>query len=437
VSAPLGRGVEAALRAPDWVLLAVLALLPSLVSVWSIPLGAALLDASCAPDESAHMEQVAALFDGRTGVWPERPSRMSMYLPTPYAPHLSGLAVARAGADAPWMYRLPLTDETYRGYPLARLGSVVLGTLAVLALAAATAAATGSRDAGRFAGVIAALYPQRFFVASYVNNDVGTFAAGAFLALALARWLRDGEGTFGLPLVGVACGAVLLAKPSGYVLLPPTACWVAWAVIHGRVPMREVARAGLIAIAIATPLLVWNAVRNGGLDPLGIGTYRRFVASDDWHGLVLPEHAPFLFLRALARSSFMKFSNMSLAIPGWLYAPWLVSVPIGLWLGLRRLGGAPASARRAMAWIASTAVLGLAAMVYECFWIDFSPQGRYVLLPIVILTLAAWLAATSGGDRVARRRWAIGYLAVVALWSLWLLIEAPCGPGIALPEPHP
>jgi 4-amino-4-deoxy-L-arabinose transferase-like glycosyltransferase len=437
VSTPLGRGGEAALRAPDWVLLAVLALLPSLVSIWAIPLGAALPHASCAPDEGAHMQHLAALFDGRTGVWPEQPSRMSMYLPTPYAPHLVGLGVARAGADAPWMYRLPLADQTFRGYPLARLGSVLLGAFAVLALAAAASAATGSRDAGRFAGVVAALYPQRFFIASYVNNDAGTFAAGALLVLALARWLRDGEGSRGLMLVGAACGTVLLGKPSGYVLLPPTACWLVWAALRGRVPFREVARAAVLASAIAAPLLVWNAIRNGGLDPLGVGTYRRFVASSDWHGLVLPEHAPYVFVRALARSSFMKFSNMSLAIPAWLYAPWLVSVPIGLWLGSRWLRDAPASARRASAWIASVAVLAFAAMVYECFWIDFSPQGRYVLLPVVLLTLAAWLAATSGGDRAARRRWAIGYLAVVALWSLWLLVEVPCGPGISLPEPHP
>ena len=45
-------------------------------------------------------------------------------------------------------------------------------------------------------------------------------------------------------------------------------------------------------MAIATPLLAWNALRNGGFDPLGTSAYRRFLASASWHGeagMILPD----------------------------------------------------------------------------------------------------------------------------------------------------
>jgi hypothetical protein len=74
-------------------------------------------------------------------------------------------------------------------------------------------------------------------------------------------------------------------------------------------------------------------------------------------------------------------------------------------------------------------------MIYECFWIDFSPQGRYVLLPIVTLTAVAWVGPLAGGTPRARL-WtglAIGYLRLAAGWSLWLLVRWPCGPDVALP----
>lgn len=437
------RSDDGSLLARDWVLIAAIALLPSLFSIWAIPLGAAVPDPSCAPDEAAHMQQVAALARGDTSAWPARDSRMSMHLQTPYLPHLAALAAARAGADPAWAYRFPLVKEVYRGFPVTRLASVALGVLGVLALAAAVATATGSRDAGRFAGLVAALFPQRFFISSYVNGDAATFAAGALLVLALARWRDRGESAVGLPLVGIACGAVLLAKPNGYVLLPPTALWLAWSALRGAreehpraLPLRDLVRAALIAVAIATPVLVWNGVRLGSLDVLGIGAYRSYLASDAWHGaagMTLPENAPWVFARALARSSFMKFGNMSLAIPSPLYAVWLVSLPAGLLLAARRLHDAPASTWRAAAWIGGVAAFAFAAAVYECFWVDFSPQGRYVLLPVVILTLVSWLGWTSEGDRVLRRRVLVGYLAVVALWSLALLVVMPCGAHVALP----
>jgi hypothetical protein len=416
-----------------------LALVPSLIAAWAIPLGAGLPDRSCAPDEGAHMTYVNDLAGGRFATWPEIDSRMSMYLPSHYAAQVGGLVLARAGLDRPWQYRLPVLDERDRGFPLARAGSSALGALAVTALAAAAAHVTGSRAAGIAAGIVGALYPQRFFVAGYVNNDVATFAAGALLVLALARWLAAGEADRGVTFVGAASGAVLLAKASGYVLLPPTAAWLLWARLHGRASTRALLRGAIVSLAIAAPVLLWNALRTGG-DPLGIALYHRFLASPAWRAdgaYALPDDAALVFARALTRSSFMKFSNMSLALPVWLYLPWLASVPIGLGWAVARVRGATPAARRAASWVGAVAALALAAMVYECFWVDFSPQGRYVLLPVVILTAAAWIAPSlSGSGRGPLwTRLALAYLVVAAVWALWLLVQWPCGPEVTLPEP--
>jgi 4-amino-4-deoxy-L-arabinose transferase-like glycosyltransferase len=433
---PSRRAVRG-LRRRDAALIAVLAALPSLAAAWLIPLGAATPDPSCAPDERAHMAYVAALADGRLPARPDMDLRMAMYPPTLYAAQLAGLALARGGADAPWQYRLPLRDPSYRGFPLARLGSVLLGVLGSLAVAAGVAVATGAGSAALLAGIVTALYPQRFFVSAYVNADALTFAAGAFLFLALMRWLRDGEGDRGLALVGIASGFVLVGKANGYALLPPTACWLAWALFRGRVAASQLARAAALAGALAVPVFAWNALRNEG-DFLGFGVRHQLIATPEWQtGPGMPDDAVVIFARLLARSAFMKFSNMSLSIPVWLFVPWLVSLPIGLWAAARRLPGGPASAQRAAAWLAAVTLLSLAAVAYDSFVVDFSPQGRYVLLAAVLSTVVAWVVpAWLGGTR--GRRWthlAIAYLAVTAAWSLWLLFLWPCGPGVPLPGP--
>lgn len=423
------------LRARDLLLIGLLAIAPSLAGAWLIPLGAGTPDPSCAPDEGAHVDYAVALAEGRWRPWPE--SRMAMLPPSEYALQAAALALARAVADPAWAYRLPLRDPRYRGFPLARAASALYGAAAVVALAAAAALLTGSRASGLLAGAVAALHPQRFFIASYVNADAPALAAGSLLVLALSAWMQRGEGERRLGAVGLACGLVATQKLNGFAALPPTAAWVVWATWRGRLRLRAVARAAALGVALAGPVLLWNAVRNGG-DPLGIVALRRFWESPLWHGgsgPLLPEHAAWVFFRALARSSFMKFANMSLALPLPLHVPWLAFVVTGLGTAAAALRRGSPAFRRAAAWTASTAALALGACLWLSFRYDFSPQGRYVLLPVLLLTVAA---ALSPPTRPAwlRRAWpaaVVCYLALAAAWSLALLWAAPCGPGVVLP----
>ncbi len=416
------------------VAIACVALVLGLMVAWLVPLGAATPDPNCAPDEQAHFDYISALADGRFGSWPEVDSRMAMFTPGQYAFQVAGLKLARVGVDGAAWYRSPPRDPRLRGFPVARLGSVLLGVLAVLCLADAAAVATGSQDLATAAGLVAAFYPQRFFLSGYLNNDVFTFACGALLLAAVVRWARAGERDSGLIAVGVACGLLAVAKPSGHALLPPTLVWVGWAAARHRVSRRAAISAGLAAAALAVPMLTWNAIRNGG-DALGVSVYKSFVASDSWRGSpepALPAKAVWVFSRSLLRSSFMKFGNQDLGLPALLYLPWLLLLIVGLGVAVARSRGGEPKILRPAAWLAGSAGLSFAALLYQCLLVDFSPQGRYVLLPAVVLTLVALWAVTDGPG-IRWRLLAVAYFALAALWSLILLWQQPCGPGVVLP----
>ncbi len=422
------------LRFADRAAIGALALLLGLATVWLIPLGSVFPDPSCAPDELAHFGYVDALASGRFDSWPRFDNRMAFFPPGQYLFQTLGLQVGRAGVDVPALYRFPPESAKLDGLALARLGSVLLGVLAVLMLADAAAVVTGSRRAGIVAGVIAAFFPQRFFQFGYVNNDAFTFACGALAIAGLARWARSGEGEKHLAAVALACGLLAFAKPTGYPFLFATLTWVGWAAFRRRISRSALGKAAIIAAVVSVPMLAWNAVRTGG-DPIGVWVYRAFVASDSWRGteqLAFPPQPIRTFFRSLVSSSFMKFGNNDLHLPAGLYLPWLLILVLGLAAALYRLRRADASRIRMATWLGASLLLSFAAVVYECLEVDFSPQGRYVLLAVVALTLTCSRALTeSPGVRWRRNAIELGlvaYFAGAACWSLWLLWQYPCGP---------
>ncbi len=421
------------LRNLDRAGIAVLALLLGLATAWLIPFGGGVSDPNCAPDELAHFSYVEALASGHFESWPESDDRMAFFPPGQYLFQTLGLLAGRAGLDAPELYRVPIGDAELEGFPIARLGSVLLGVLAVVLLADAAAVVTGSRRAGVVAGVIAALFPQRFFQFGYVNNDAFTFACGALAIAGLARWARAGEGEKHLAAVALAGGLLAIAKPTGYPFLITTLAWVGWAAFHRRIPWPALGKAAAVAAVVAGPMLAWNAVRNGG-DPLGVWVNRAVVASDSWRGseqLAFPPQPVWTFFRSLTSSSFMKFGNNDVHLPAVLYLPWLSILALGLCAFLYRVRRLEAVRQRMAAWLAASLALSFTAIVYQCFAVDFSPQGRYVLLAVVALTLVCCRALAE--IRHARSRGAIeiglvAYFAFAACWSLWLLWQHPCGP---------
>jgi hypothetical protein len=281
---------------------------------------------------------------------------------------------------------------------------VLLGVAGSLLLARAAGRFVRDRRAGTLAGVAAALYPQYAFVTAYCNADAYTIFAGLLLVDALAAWAARGEGAGGLAYVGAAAGVVLSAKVNGFYLLAPAALWV----LARRPPLAALARATALGLAIAVPPLAWNAARTGG-DAFGVQRYSLFMA-EVWRPQTLLQipHGAATFAYLISSSAIGVFGNMSLPLP------WPLRGGIGALIAC----GALVAARtrpwsRGARFVAAAAVLNVLSELAKCVLVDFQPQGRYLLLPALLLTTVALLGP-------ARRwpRWPALFLAVLALGAL-------------------
>jgi len=415
------------MSAGQLVAVAVAALALRLFVAWALPLGIASGDPNCAPDEVAHFIVVRELASGRARTWPDVPSSESLHLPSQYVLQAAIFAMARAGADQDWLYRFSGWHPYLEGYPFARLGNVVLGVLTVVMLASAAATWTGSAHAGLIAGLVVAFYPQHIFISSYVNADAMTIAAGAALVLALARWVRAGEGERGLSLLGAAAGLVALGRVNGYAVLPATLVWVGWAMRRRRVRLGDVLRAVSVALAVCGPVLAFNAVRNSG-DPLGLSRYREYL-SRDWQVTPPPPDAVRAFIARFSESSFALFRNMDLRVQPVFYDSALVLLTVGLVMAGFGIRSRDRTLRAALLWIVASTAGSVALVAYYSWFVDFAPQGRYALLPILLLTVIAVLAPGCHSPRRVWRLWPAAYLAFLVaagVHAAWVIYTNPC-----------
>jgi 4-amino-4-deoxy-L-arabinose transferase-like glycosyltransferase len=418
----------------DIARVALLALVLRLFAAWAIPLGAGRPDPNCAPDEWEQVYTTRDLATGRFAPWPEGESIYATYLPSQYAAQAATLAAGLRLGDATWPYRSVPANPLLRGYPYARLGSVLLGVVAVLATMAAAARWWMDPRAARRVGLAVALYPQMVFVSAYVNGDAWTLAAGALLLWALAAWARSGEGDAGLAAVGATAGLVVLGKPNGYALLVPTAAWIVWATVRGRVSLRALAAAAGLGLVVCAPVLAWNTIRTSG-DPLGLERYADYI-SRTGNPRGLSTRMLLVTLAVTANSAFARFGAMAVLLPRPFYFAWgaLVATGAGLWLARSTLAPVDelrATGRRGLAWLASALAVGLALVVWNATTVDYQPQGRYVLLPVLVATLAAVLAPSHAqpGSRLgaALPRAALTLLAAACATAMVLLWTTPCG----------
>ena len=356
---------------------------------------------SCAPDEAMHLQTAAGL---RLWDTAERRPGEPIYSVFPPPPYLAHWLALRMGLNA-------------------RLGSLFWAALTLLALCATASHWTKSPQTIALAVSIAALYPQFAFAGSYVNGDAATIAAGALLGAALSRWASRGEGDEGLWLVGLSLGLVLVMKPNGWFSILPTCGWVVWADLRRRISRLALGKAAGGCAAIALPVLAWNAHRMNG-DAFGLRHYAHFMATE-WAGAPgsRTPHALQRMAKDLFLSSIGDFRNMNLPLPVLLVgATWLFLLAGG-WLALRKTR---AAARRAGLWLATCLAVNLSMVIYECWFVDFQPQGRYLLPALLWLCLAAILVPFEGRKRVVWRAGCFAVLAAGCAGMLLLLFRHPC-----------
>jgi 4-amino-4-deoxy-L-arabinose transferase-like glycosyltransferase len=410
---------------------ALVALAVRLFVAWCIPLAGGSRDPNCAPDELAHFWVARGIALGSAPRWPDDPvSIYAAFLPSHYLLHAGAMLPWRLGFDPDWLYRLPPVIDAVRGFPLARLGSVLLGTGTIVAACCSVWRLTGSGAATLLAGWVVALLPQLAFLGGYVNADSVTILACAALTSTLAAWHRRGAGRAGVLGIGVAMGFVVLGKVNGYAMLPPTMLWILWSGGRPMEALARLARASTVALSIAAPILAWNAVRNAG-DVLGLARYRRFIAVQ-WSAHSPPEHALTSFARDLGCSSFGTLRNMDLFLPRWMYAWALASFVLGLGVATWAMARRRALASPPVLWLVATVAINVALVGYNCWAIDFQPQGRYALGSTINLALVAAVAPFLALGRRGRLSWAahVALLMGAACWvSLRLLYRSPCAPG--------
>lgn len=412
------------LRWADLAGLVLVAILLRGILAWGIPLGSGSADPNCAPDEFEHVLMVKELARGRAPTWPDTPTIYGAFLPTVYLPHAAALALGDRWAGSPFLYRVFPRWPVVVGYPIARLGSILMGVVTVLAIAAIAGIWTSSRRSALLAGLVAAVFPQLVFLNAYVNADSFTVAAGALLVLALSAWSIAGEGDRGIVAIGLTAALVVGGKPSGYFILVPTAVWLGWAWAKGRLRHRAALRGAAVAVALVAPLLAWNLVRNDG-DLLGVGKFHTWLAQWNRPDARAIPGAIALASTTLLESSFARFRNMDLRLPAPFYGSAYLLLTIGLAVaGRRTLRSSCSRVHRAAAWLVGSVAVNLALVVYDTWFVEFQAQGRWILLSVLLLTVVAVLAP-------AHRAWSsiyVGFLLVASVASAIVVVGNPCLP---------
>ena len=315
----------------------------------------------------------------------------------------------------------------------------------------------------RFAAVVAGacvgLWPQITFLGAYANDDAFAICTSSILiatCVVLQSRRFDRRGAAGL---GAAIGLVAVSKPYAMALLPLAALWL-WRIARQQVSRGVIDAASMrrrllwtaaVAIGIVAPGLIRNALLYDG-DPSGrrvlLRDMRAFVAelpadvAAQANLLYLkPERArPKLaafgagFWRDSAASAWARFGWMNIVPPRWVTrsAGWLLA--LGLVAAFWR------QRRTASSWWSAPGIFALpglalliAASIANAYWVDFQPQGRYLLpcAPAVILQIVAGIAAPAAvGTAHPFTRTGIGTATLAALLAFFLVQNLFCRFGV-------
>ena len=335
----------------------------------------------------------------------------------------------------------PPWGEPLRAYHLARVWSVLLGTLALAATSAlARVALPGSRHLPVAAVALLGFAPEFLFLSGSVSNDVGAAGCGTLALWGGLRIYRSGGRVHGAWWTGLALVAGFLTKASSAALWPVVALAIALGALTAApaasrwawATWRRMITAGAAVFAPATLLVAPWLLRNQRLygDPMGMAMARLTI---DQRTAPWTSADTVWLLRGWFVSFWGKFGGAGhIAMTQWLYtllAAFVLLALAGLivlwwrsgWIAVRwpllLLAGAVAAVALAMAQY-SLVALG-------------TDQGR-LLYPaaasIAILLAAGWLEL---GRAVRREGTAAALLiagaAVLGIYGLWGVILPALG----------
>ncbi len=285
-----------------------------------------------------------------------------------------------------------------------------------------------------------AFLPMHIAITAGVSNDPLAELVLAVTLLWLLRYLRRrGNMAFRSWLsLGLLLGMGLLTKTSAYVALPLAGLVILWKEGRPRAVLRGWLSSLGVALLLALPWYVRNALTYGGLDILGLGRHdaitQEQLRTSTWlavHGL---RSLIVRFVETTFRSFWGQFGWMGVLLDSRLYTLLaLVSGLAGLgviwWLVrlFRRQTRLSAQEARALAVLGGSALLTV--LGYLWYNLEFvQHQGRYLfpaLIPIGLAfaaglyqvtaptgALPASLFLAGGAAALAVRGWRIGHLSL-------------------------
>lgn len=391
------------------------------------------------PDEPAHWEFIRDLATGR-GL-PEFTSGAGNY-----EAHQPPLYYA----TAVWAWWI----AGERGVILARLWSVVLGALTLLAAWQVTGCLLGCLWWTRLAAVGAlAFIPGRLFIMASISNDP-MFELWATLTLWLSlRGIGEGIATRGAAILGLCLGLALLAKTSAIVLGPVAALALALEPSWRREGLcRLAANAGIVALMV-TALWGWWVARNMLLygEPLALNVFQDIFIKDR----ATPE---FFLSRGITWSGYWSLVAYQTWLSLWgVFGQATVYMPVlyyRLGAALAALGVLGLAARALRAWrtgrdpeadrqdvplqrtcwgLAILLLLFVLATFLRFNTVFYQAQARYLLAAGVVLSsmLAAGICALT---RSEDSPWpALALMAVLAAMAVWAIVAHATGGYSFLP----
>ena len=385
------------------------------------------------PDEPAHWEFIRDLATGR------------------------GLPVFISGAGNYEAHQPPLYYATAvwawwiageRGVILARLWSVVLGALTLLAAWQVTGYLLGRRWWTRLAAVGAlAFIPGRLFIMASVSNDP-MFELWATVALWLClRGISEGIAARGAALLGMSLGLALLAKTSAIVLGPLVAVTLALEPSWRREGLRRLAaNAGVVALMVIA-LWGWWVARNMALygEPLALNVFQSIFIKDR----ATPE---FFLSRGITWSGYWSLVAYQTWLSLWgVFGQATVYMPplyyrIGAALAVLGVAGLAARALRAWRVGGDAEALQDDALARRACWgpavllllfvvatflrfntVFYQAQARYLLGAGVVLS-SMLAAGICGLARDENSPWpALALMAVLAAMAVWAIVAHVTG----------
>jgi hypothetical protein len=325
----------------------------------------------------------------------------------------AGSALARTSPLYHWPLSRLQPDDLLAGLYVARMVSVVLGSLIVLMTGLAARELFPAEPLVRYgAPLFLALHPMFAFAHAGVNNDVLVNALSALALLVMARLFTRGGSVARLVLLGGTVAAAVAVKRIALVLVPTALlAIVLWRATRSRRPVAAaVVWTSLLGAAILLAASWWFSSGVDSLPESWRNNLGQYFFNDPGQVSRIVDYARLPEVRGVmadyvARVHHGFWGSYGWALldyPRWLYAVVAVAGAVAAVGVARRLAARSTPGPQRAGLLVYAAAVGLTVAAAVAFFLGYldlpypvPPQGRYLFLvavPVAVLLTSGWAA---------------------------------------------